>query len=76
MCALVAPRVRPTIVPRAYMSQCGAPRPVKAGTMYTPALSGTEEATSPLSAAEEMSPSSSRSHCMALPALNTLPSMA
>ena len=44
--------------------------------MYTPALSGTEAATSPLSAAEEMSPSSSRSHWMALPALKTLPSMA
>ena len=32
MCARVVPRVRPTIVPRAYMSQCGAPRPVKAET--------------------------------------------
>ena len=28
----VVPRVRPTIVPRAYASQCGAPRPANAGT--------------------------------------------
>ena len=30
--AAVHAQVRPTIVPRAYMSQCGAPRPVKAET--------------------------------------------
>ena len=29
---LLQPRVRPTMVPRAYWSQWGAPRPVKAGT--------------------------------------------
>ena len=32
------PRVRPTIVPRAYGSQCGEPSPVNAGTRYTPSL--------------------------------------
>src|SRR6266581_713515 len=31
-CAPVVPRVSPTIVPRAYMSQYGAPSPTKAGT--------------------------------------------
>ena len=32
MWARVVPRVTPTMHPRAYMSQYGAPRPVKAGT--------------------------------------------
>ena len=32
MCSRPEPRVRPTIVPRAYGSQCGEPRPVSAGT--------------------------------------------
>ena len=40
----VVPRVMPTIVPRAYGSQCGAPRPANAGTRYTPPLSGTDAA--------------------------------
>ena len=35
------PRVIPKMAPRAYASQCGAPSPAKAGTMYTPPLSGT-----------------------------------
>src|SRR5207247_791813 len=38
MCARVVPRSIPMRSPRAYMSQCGAPRPVKAGTKYTPSL--------------------------------------
>ena len=33
MCAFVTPRVSPTMAPRAALSQYGAPRPVKAGTM-------------------------------------------
>ena len=41
MWAIVEPRVRPTIVPRASGFQYGAPRPVKAGTNITPPLSGT-----------------------------------
>ena len=32
MCADVVPRVSPKIAPRAYASQCGAPRPANAGT--------------------------------------------
>ena len=35
------PRVRPKIAPRADESQCGAPRPTKAGTKITPPESGT-----------------------------------
>ena len=41
MCARVVPRVRPTMVPRAYASQCGAPKPANAGTRNTPPVSGT-----------------------------------
>ena len=41
MCAIVEPRVRPTMAPRASGCQYGAPRPVKAGTNMTPPLSGT-----------------------------------
>ena len=36
------PRVRPTMAPRAYGSQYGAPRPTKAGTTYTPPVSRTD----------------------------------
>ena len=74
--ARVAPRVMPSTAPRAYMSQWGAPRPVKADTTYTPPLSGTDSASTSHSWAVEMSPSSSRSHWMVLPALKTLPSRA
>lgn len=31
-CARPVPRVSPTMVPRAFGSQCGAPNPTKAGT--------------------------------------------
>ena len=47
---------------------------MKAGTTTTPPLSGTVAASTSISGAEEMIPSSSRSHWMVLPALNTLPS--
>ena len=50
MCARVVPRDRPTIVPRAYASQCGLPRPAKAGTRYTPPVSGTLAASASTSA--------------------------
>ena len=76
MCALLLPRVRPTIAPRAYISQRGAPRPVNADTRYTPPLSGTLSARMSHSCAVPIRPSSSRSHWIELPALNTLPSSA
>ena len=40
--ARLVPRVMPTIVPRAYGSHHGLPRPVNAGTTYTPPVSGTD----------------------------------
>ena len=58
------------------MSQYGAPRPTNAGTKYTPPVSGTAVASASLSAARSMSPSPSRSHWIAAPAMNTLPSSA
>ena len=76
MCAAVVPRVIPTIVPRAYGSQCGAPSPAKAGTRYTPPLSGTLVASASMSAACRISPRPSRSHCTTAPPMNTLPSSA
>ena len=75
-CARVVPRVSPTMVPRAYGSQCGAPSPTKAGTRYTPPVSGTDSASACVSAACVMTPRPSRSHCTAAPAMNTLPSSA
>lgn len=75
-CARVKPRVMPVIVPRAYWFQYGAPRPVKAGTTYTPPVSATERASASEAAASGMSFSSSLSHCTAAPAVNTLPSRA
>src|SRR5471030_3402912 len=47
MWARLLPRVSPTSAPRAYGSQCGAPRPTKAGTRNTPPLSGTLAASVP-----------------------------
>ena len=64
------------MAPRAYMSQWGAPKPVKAGTTYTPPLSGTFRAKYSLSAASVMRRSSSRSHWITAPPTNTLPSRA
>ena len=72
----LVPRVRPTMAPRACMSQCGAPRPAKAGTTYTPPVSRTPRAMASVSAASRTSPSPSRSHWIAAPAMNTLPSSA
>ena len=72
----VVPRVMPTIVPRAYWSQCGAPSPANAGTRYTPPLSGTVAASASTSSADAMIPSPSRSHCTTAPPMKTLPSRA
>ena len=70
------PRVKPTITPRACSSQYGAPRPVKAGTRYTPPVSGTCRAAASLSEASAIRPRPSRSHWIVAPATNTLPSSA
>ena len=70
------PRVIPTIVPRAYGSHQGEPSPVNAGTRYTPPESGTERASGSESAADSKIPRPSRSHWIAAPATNTLPSSA
>ncbi len=69
-------RVRPTITPRASGRQYGANRPEKAGTKYTPPLSGTPPARASISEAAEMSPRLSRSHCTPAPAMATDPSRA
>ena len=50
--------------PRAYGSQCGAPRPTNAGTRYTSPLSVTLRASFSMSADFLMMPSPSRSHCV------------
>ena len=76
MCAALVPREMPTITPRAVGSQCGAPRPVKAGTTITSPVSGTLLASAFTSDALRMMPSPSRSHWIALPPTNTLPSIA
>ena len=70
------PRVMPTIVPRAYGSHHGEPRPVNAGTTYTPPLSGTLAASGPISAASSMMPRPSRSHWIAAPVTKIAPSSA
>ena len=76
MCALVLPRVRPTIVPRAYGSQCGEPRPVSAGTNTTPSVSGTDVASGSASANSVITPSPSRSQFSAAPVTKIDPSSA
>jgi hypothetical protein len=58
------------------MSQYGAPRPTNAGTTYTPPVSGTARAIASVSDARRIRRSASRSHWMAAPAMNTLPSSA
>ena len=70
------PRVMPTIVPRAYGSHYGLPRPVKAGTTNTPSVSGTDAASGPISADDSMRPSPSRSHWTAAPVTKIAPSSA
>ena len=76
MCADVVPRVSPRIAPRARGSQYGAPRPASAGTKYTPSLAVTRAARAAESRASAMIPRPSRSHWMAAPPMNTLPSSA
>ena len=76
MWAIVEPRVRPTMVPRASGFQCGAPRPVKAGTNITPPLSGTLSASCLHLAARLDRRRPSRSHCTTAPPMKTLPSRA
>ena len=51
MCARPVPRVSPTMVPRAFGSQCGAPSPVSAGTKYTPPVESIERASASVSLA-------------------------
>ena len=74
--AAVVPRVMPTIVPRAYGSHHGLPRPVKAGTRKTPPVSGHDSASGPIAGASGMTPSPSRSHCTAAPVTKIAPSRA
>ena len=76
MCARPVPRVSPTMAPRPYISQYGAPRPVNAGTTYTPPELSMDRAMPSVSAALLTSFISSRSHCTAAPATNTEPSSA
>ena len=66
----------PVMRPRASGRQCGAPRPVSAGTMVTPPESGTDRASASISAAAAMMPRPSRSHCTSAPAMKALPSRA
>ncbi len=69
-------RDSPTIAPRASLRQYGANRPENAGTKYTPPLSLTWRASGSTSAAPEMMPSWSRSHCTAEPVTAIEPSSA
>ena len=65
------------MVPRAFGSQYGAPRPVKAGTTID--VAGVEHARGQaldLAGTAEKTPSPSRSHCTTAPPMNTLPSSA
>src|SRR5205814_9085990 len=64
----------PTIAPRAYGSQCGAPRPTNAGTTTTPSDVGTLPASFSTSTDALITPRPSRSHCTTAPAINTAPS--
>src|SRR5438309_11211053 len=64
------------VVPRAYGSHQGAPRPVRAGTKTTPPVSGTEAAIGPASDAASMRCRPSRSHWIAAPVMKIDPSNA
>ena len=66
----------PMIMPLAYGSQCGAPRPVKAGTKTTLSESRTEAAISSTSGDAAKNRMLSRSHCTTAPPMKTLPSSA
>src|SRR5688572_4401299 len=74
--ARVVPRDKPRMAPRAYGSQWGLPRPVKAGTRHTPPASGTLAARASTSEDDLMIESPSRSHCTTAPPVNTEPSSA
>ena len=69
-------KLRPEMAPLASGRQCGAPRPLCAGTICTPPLSGTDRASASVSAELPSSPRSSRSHLTRLPATNIEPSSA
>ena len=69
-------RRRPMSRPPACGSQCGAPRPTKAGTKTTPPASGTPAASASTSADEPMRRRLSRSHCTTAPPIKMLPSSA
>ena len=75
-CAPLVSSVSPHISPRAAGSQCGAPRPTKAGTRYTPWSSGTAAAAVAVSPALPMTLRPSRSHFTAAPAMKIEPSIA
>ena len=75
-CARVVPRVSPQISPRASGRHCGAPRPVSAGTKWTPSVESTLSASRSLSADDSITPSPSRSHWSAAPPTSTEPSAA
>ena len=64
------------MVPRAYGSQYGEPRPVNAGTKVTPPVSGTLAASGPVSAASSMMLIPSRIHWIAAPVTKIAPSIA
>ena len=62
--------------PRASGSQCGEPRPVRAGTKNTPSVDSSEVASASVSPASSIRPSPSRSHWTAAPPTRTAPSSA
>src|SRR4051794_11404534 len=75
-CARVVPRVMPNTVPRAYGSHQGEPSPVNAGTRYTPPVSGTLDASGPVSDASAINCRPSRNHWTAAPVTKIAPSIA
>ena len=74
MWAFVLNAVRPRMVPRASSRQCGASSPVKAGTKYTPAQSGTERASVSVSAGSSITPRLSFSQLIPTAPVATAPS--
>jgi len=63
MCAASCRALMPTMVPRAYGSQCGAPRPAKCRHQIDPPLSLTLAASASISGAVRTKPRPSRIHC-------------
>ena len=74
MCASVVPLVIPIMVPLADGSLCGEVNPTRAGTKYTPLVSGTEAARASISPEERIILRPSLSHCTAEPVTETNPS--